>query len=163
MNETFERIQRRLTFDPLEIDQELIELPMLIMEASEQTAHCLSARDRAKNDVDLAIAEASDHLRQQTTTDGKGGQKLRSEAQIETEVPMYQSVQDTQRTLEQAKLDLALWMALCDSLRTKRDSLKVYSDLVISGYLTPNAALNQRRSEIRNAAEPVRRRNITAQ
>jgi hypothetical protein len=162
MNSQYEQLQKKLVLDPMELDQELIELPMLIMEANEQCAHCLSARDRAKNDLDLAMAEAADDLRSQTVSDGKGGFKVRSEAQITTEIALYKSVQEAQRVVESAKLDLALWQALCDSFRTKRDSLKIFSDLTISGYLSPNAALTQRRTEIRNA-EPPRRRTINAQ
>lgn len=155
MNEDYDRLKKKLTFDPLDFDQELIELPLLIMEASELAAEYIARRDRAKNDLDLVMAEAAYNLRSNAIADSKGNPKQRSEAQIETEIPLYKSVQQAQKDLEDAKLALALWQALCDALRAKRDAIKVYADLTISGYLSPNLAQDQRRAEMR--AVPRRR------
>lgn len=152
MNADYERLRLKLIFDPLDIDQELIELPMLMIEAAEYTSDALSERDRCKNELDLVQSETADALRTRPVTDGKGGMKTRSEAQIETEVPLFQSVQDAVAKLEQAKHRLALWQALVDALRAKRDSLKIYADLTISGYLTPNSAIDKRKADIRNAS-----------
>src|SRR5690348_14000119 len=65
MTNTYELLQSKLTLDPLDFDHELVELPLLIMRAGEETAKAVARRDRAKNALDLAIAEASDHLRRQ--------------------------------------------------------------------------------------------------
>jgi hypothetical protein len=159
-DETYERLRSKLTLDPLDLDQELIELPMLIMEAAELTANRVTDRDRAKNELDVAMAQAADHLRRTPVTDGKGGTKVRSEAQIETEIPLYDNVQSAVTKLEDAKLELALWQALCDSLRAKRDSLKLFADLTISGYLSPNTALSERKTEIRTGSSYQPRRRI---
>jgi len=156
----FEGLKRRLTIDPMELDQELIQLPMLTMEVMEITTDKLLERDQAKVALDLAMAEAADDLRGKLITDGKGNAKVRSEAQIDTEVAMYGTVQAAQERLEQAKHSLAMWQALADAVRTKRDSLKIYADLTISGYLSPNYAYDQRKVEIRNASN-ARRRPIT--
>lgn len=159
--ESYERLKRKLALDPMELDQELIELPGLILEASECTADALASRDRAKNELDLAMAEAADHLRRQPVSDGKGGTKTRSEAQITTEVPLFESVVKATTELEFAKHSLALWQAMVDAMRAKKDALKTFSDLTISGYLSPNAALDHRRAEIRHASKDgVKRRRL---
>lgn len=159
-DDVYQRLKSKLVFDPLEIDQELIELPMIIMDAAEETAERLSARDRAKNALDLASAEASDELRRTDILDAKGNPKIRSEAQILTEVPLNKNVQGCLIELENAKYDLALWHSLIDALKAKRDAMKVYADLTISGYLSPSSALNNRRADIRNAGSGTRRRPI---
>lgn len=157
-NLSYQRLRKKLTLDPLELDQELIELPMLVMEAAEEAAEALSKRDRAKNGLDIAMAVAADHLRREPILDAKGGVKTRSEAQIATEVALYESVQNAQEDVEDTKLNLALWQALVNALQTKRDSLKKYSDLTLAGFLSPNAALDQRRTDIRAASEATPRR-----
>ena len=159
-NEVYERLKTKLELDPLELDQELIELPMLIMECAEYTSEKLAQRDRCKNALDLAMAEASDGLRTELTIDVKGNNKQRSEAQISSEVFLDEGVQRSLTDLEQSKYELALWQALMDSLKAKRDSLKIFSELTISGYLSPNVALDNRRAEIRAASSGVRRRPV---
>lgn len=161
-DEIYERLRSKLKLDPLDLDQELIELPLLIQEAAELTAHRVTSRDRAKNALDVAMAQAADHLRRAPVADGKGGTKLRSEAQIETEIPLYDNVQEAITKMEDAKLELALWQALCDALRAKRDSLKLYADLTISGYLSPNVALSERKTEIRSSSSYQPRRRINS-
>ncbi len=151
-NEVYERLKTKLVLDPLELDQELIELPMLIMECAEYTSEKLAQRDRCKNALDLAMAEASDGLRTELTIDVKGNNKQRSEAQISSEVFLDEGVQRSLTDLEQS--------ALMDSLKAKRDSLKIFSELTISGYLSPNVALDNRRAEIRAASSGVRRRPV---
>lgn len=157
-DELYIRLTNKLTFDPLEFDRELIELPGLMLDATEACSFMLSERDRAKNSLDITIAEAANELRSNPTTDVKGAAKQRSEAQIESEVCLYESVQKAQITLEKSKHSLALWQAMVDAVKTKRDSMRVFSDLTISGYLSPNHALDNRKAEIRAASTSPRRR-----
>jgi hypothetical protein len=162
MNETYERLRTKLVFDPMCLDEELIELPMLIMDASELAAEKLAEHDRKKNAHDVTTAEASDDLRSEMISDAKGNDKKRSEAQITSEVFLHISVQESLAALEVAKYELALAQALVNSMRAKKDSLKTFAELTISGYLSPNSVLTDRRSEMRTASNNVvRRRPIT--
>lgn len=155
-DEVYDRLKRKLEIDALSLDQELIELPVLILECSEYSSEKLAQRDRAKNELDLAMAETADMLRSNWTVDAKGSQKQRSEAQIASELALSKTVQAAQINLEEAKFELALWQSMVDSLRAKRDSLRIIAELTISGYLSPNSILKDRQTEIRQAS--IRRR-----
>lgn len=163
MNETYERIKAKLQFDPLDFDQQLIELPMLVLDAAEMATLYAGERDKAKGALDLAMAQAADQLRTNTIIDAKGNPKIRAEAQIESELPLYENVQEAQQKFDECKYRLALSQNLVDALKVKRDAMKVYAELTISGYLSPNAALNDRRSEIRAASNSTMRRRPISQ
>lgn len=147
---------KRLSIDEMRLDTELIEMPQLMQDVNEETAHAVFVRDIAKHDLDLRYAEAAYDLRQQGVNAGKKP----AEAQIESEVPLDQRVQDAAVAHEDAKYDLARWQALTDAMRTKAHSLRMICELVVAGYLTPNALLNKRERE---AADAVRRRRQRAE
>lgn len=158
----YDRLQDLLPFDPLEFDRELIELPMMLLEATQEATMRAADRDVAKNELDVVLATAANQLRSTLINDAKGAPKQRSEAQIESEVPLFDTVQKAQTKLERAKYELALWQAMVDAIKAKRDTIKVFADLTISGYLSPNVALDQRKADIRAASSASRRRPINA-
>jgi hypothetical protein len=150
----YKRLKARLTVDALRLDQELAELPAMITDAGEALAYCVSARDIAKNELDVNTAIVADRLRQAPikqidTETNQSKTKWRSEAQITSELPQEPVIRKSQERLEDAKLDMDLWRALVDGLRAKSSALETIARLIISGYLAPSSVSAPRREELR--------------
>lgn len=148
----YDRLKARLAINPLALDEELINMPQLVIDIGEQVAECLSFRDGAKNDLDIAVAEAAANLRaipiEGENAKGEPVSKVRSEKQIEAEMPMQKTVKGATAALEDAKYDLAMWQTLMDAARTKSHTTQKVADLTLAGYLTPDAAYHKQRDRL---------------
>lgn len=140
----YDRLQQALAIDTMRLDEELVAMPQLIEDVGESTASAIFWRDVCKQALDVEIAKAAHYIREI----GQSGGKKPPEDQIKTEVMLDKSVIEAMTTYEDAKYTLARWQALSDALKTKASSIKVICELVISGYLTPNAIHERRRQEI---------------
>jgi hypothetical protein len=140
-NQRFEQLKAQLSIDPMRLDEELIRMPQFVQEVAELTAESLLVRNVAENDLKIAIAEASADIR-------GSADKKPAEAQIASEVLLENSVQEAMGKLEQAKYEYAMWQGLMDGAKTKSASLKNTSDLINSGYLTPDTIYANRRREL---------------
>lgn len=143
----YQRLRARLAIDPMALDDELVELPGLIIEAGEQTALAINRRDIAKSDLDLAFSEGAAMIRASGEKEGKKP----AEKQIESEVPRGRKYRAALKRWEDAKLECGCWMALVEALRAKGSSLKTTAELTLGGYLAPNAVYHQRREDMHNA------------
>ena len=146
----WDRLNARLSTNMLRLDQELTEMPMLVMDATEAAAFAYSARDMAQHDLAVAEASAAAKLREIPAGENRDGTpKMRSETQIASELSSQRPVKEARTKVEEAKLDASLWSALVDALRTKSKSLDRVSDLMIAGYLTPDSIGAVRSAEMR--------------
>jgi len=150
--QVYNRLRARLAINPLALDDELIQMPQLVIDIGEQVAECLYIRDAAKNDLDILTSEAAAKLRNITipTENAKGDiiEKTRSEAQITSELPMQKTIKAATLALEDAKYDVSMWQMLMDAARTKGMSLHKVADLTLDGYLTPDAHYASQRAKL---------------
>lgn len=148
----YNRLKARLGINPLALDDELMGMPQLVIDVGEQLADCLSARDIAANELKVAAAEAAARLRNipVVSENAKGDtvEKTRSEAQIDSELPMQKPVKQATLVLEDAKYDVAMWQTLMDAARTKSMSLHKVAELTLAGYMTPDAAYHTQRAKL---------------
>jgi hypothetical protein len=140
-------LRDKLDIDLLRLDDSLIEMPLLVMEVGEEVALALGDRDRAKNAYDLACVSAANDLRKTPNVDSQGNEKQRSEKQIESEIGGQPAVIRAQAAYEDAKFEAARWQTLSEAVRTKGHSLSRICELIVAGYLTPNAVRETKRSE----------------
>lgn len=127
----YARLRAAVIINPLDLDNEWTNLPMLVMEAGEFCAIAIKRRDAAKGELADASNASAAKLRS-VLVDGK----KRSEAQIESEKMLAPAVVDAQLRFEQRKSDVDRWAALVEALRVKQSSLKHISELIVAGYLT---------------------------
>lgn len=146
------RLRARVDIDRIELDRELVETPMLLLEAIEFCSTAEHLRDLKKGDLATKISIAAAELRE-VPYNGKP----RSESQITSEVPSVIEVVEAREILADAELTLNLWRGLVDALRQKSHNLKTTSDLTIAGYLSPNAGIQSRREELNEVREIKRR------
>lgn len=142
----YNTLRARLVIDALQIDQELIQQPMLLQEAAEGCADAIRLRDAAKHALELACARASRTLRE---PDENG--KVASEQKILSLIPL--EVQDEEELLADAKRDAMYWQGLADSFSEKGSALRRIAELTTSGYMAPNDAYLERRREMHAARE----------
>lgn len=124
------------------IDDHLINLPMQQIEINEFAAVALSAKDTAKFDYEQAVADTAVKIRTQDTG------KQPSEAQIKSELPLWDEVAAATHALIIAEYDYNLWKGLADAIRTKSSSLRAFAELMTAGYMTQDTIRNNRREEI---------------
>ena len=146
--EKYEFIKKHLPLDLVDLDEEVIKLPVLLQEAAEHCSQAIEIREAAKDDLEKTKAEIGDSLR---ITPGAGG-KTRSETAIAAEIPLSGKYGLALSALSTARLDASLWQALCEALRSKSSMVRVVADLIGSGYLTQSSILAKRRSSIRQAS-----------
>jgi hypothetical protein len=144
--EAYVRLRESLRVDLMRLGEDLVELPMLIMEAGEYCSIAISRQDQAANDLKERTAEAADKLRQSLTAEGTG--KAASETRVTAALPKHKLVIAATRELEAAKLDRQLWAALVDAARAKQSALTKACDMTMAGYLAPSAAYNDRKKEL---------------
>jgi hypothetical protein len=139
----YARLRAELHVDPMAIGEELVRFPMVLLEACETAAEALRARDRAAFDHKTAIAVAAAELRQELGANGKP----RSESSITSEAPLAEAALEAHGIWEEASASASYWVALVEAMRAKQSSLKRLADLTLSGYLTTNAVVKDRREE----------------
>jgi hypothetical protein len=141
------RSKRRLEL--LDIDEELIEIPVLVQDAGECVAIANELRDSAKEEFDRTKANIAQQLR---IVPGDNG-KARSESTIDSQLPLYDLYKTSQNKLSQARLDAALWSSMQEAMRTKSSQIRVAADLLSNGFLTTDYVRTKRRREIRGLAD----------
>ena len=153
----FDQLKAELAIDPLDLDNELIQLPQLVMEIGENLAEAIAAYDRAKENLDRARGEAGRRLRngpaRKPQVEGERPQIIKewkqpSEAQIATEIPLIDIVVEAQDRVGELQLIVSKWKELHWAMRQKSSSIEQYVKLMAAGYMTPNSVHQQRRQEI---------------
>jgi len=143
---SYEDLSAKLAIDQLRLDEEVISLPPLLWEVNEHTAASIWVKDAAQLALKMKIAEISHAIREAAAA----ANKRTTEAQIDAEITLHPQVHKAQIEFEDAKYDVGRWQALSEAVRNKGYALKSLSDLVISGYLTPNALIDKRKQELKH-------------
>lgn len=153
--EDYMRLRARLIIDPLMLDDELIHMPMLIMEASEHAMNAIHKRDEAKAVLEWTRANVAASLRADTSV-------KRTDASVAADIQLDADYGRAQDELLAWGHDASLWQALVDALREKSRSLNKTADLMLSGYLTPSAAQAERRGAIAEKRQELRQKRTIA-
>lgn len=140
-------LKSKTQIDMLDLDNELMEIPVLIQEASENVAIAMEIRETSKSDLDVQIARSADAIRKTPLESGKAP----SETAIDKMVSLTKEYQDKLALLSSARLDAGLWQSITESLRTKSSALRTIADLVSAGWLTTDHVIKNRRRDMRNA------------
>jgi hypothetical protein len=143
----YERLLPFLDVDLINIDEHLVQLPMLQMEASERAADAALASTEAAQILKATMANAGAALR---NAEGKKP----PESQVAQDVLLDEDVMAAQNDANQAEHDKDKWRALVDAFKTKSSVLKTSADLINSGYLSPKTivdsgrqSMNQKRAD----------------
>jgi hypothetical protein len=143
----YEWLRSKIPMDLADLDQEVIELPVLIQEAGECVSIANELRDRSRDEFERLKASIGQQLRDDLLPNGK----IRSESMIEAQIPCYAQYKVAQDALGKARLDAALWSTITDALRTKSMNIRVVADLMNSGFITSDYIRTSRRRAIREA------------
>jgi len=136
-------LRAQLGIDLLALDDELMKMPQLVQDAAELAAEANDDANAAALAYEVCKAEAGLRIRESAPHSERV-----TEASIERQLPLDPEVQDARVAADQAKTYAGLVHALVQSLRTKSTLLQKASELVIAGYITPNAAYQRRREEM---------------
>lgn len=138
----YDTLKNNLRIDELRLTEELIEQPQFQDDVSGWTANAQRRRDECKDRVDIAKAQAASDMRNVPVG------KVPAEVRIASEILLNPIVQETMGDLRDAEFDLALWKALADAARAKKDAIRTISDLIASGYTSPTTMIEQRKREL---------------
>lgn len=130
-------LKKRLNLDAVNIDKDLVELPMVIQEASELFSEVQNDYNVADHAYDVILAETARDLR---NVDGRAP----SETQIQARVPLAEPVQDARNVRDNLKTELAQVKALVENLRDANTNLKTLGQLIISGFISPNSVYKRK-------------------
>lgn len=153
----WQRIKSEIPISMANIDDHIMQLPSLLMEAAEHTARAIKARDLAEHELKVTASLVAEEIRLEKAD------KI-SEAKITSLIPLNGDYNQARELLEERRTDAALWQSLVDAIRTKQSALKMTTDLIISGYLTKTtihtdtraALAEQRRQERPNGVARTR-------
>ncbi len=151
------RLRDSLRIEPLRLDQELVEFPMLLMDACEIAGECLRARDAAEAEYKTALSLAAAELREEPLQSGK----QRSEAAVASEAPLQDGPLEAHERLMDAKANLSYWNGLVDSMRAKQSSLRRLCDLHVSGYMTGSSVVADARRDMADARRAKARQRLS--
>lgn len=142
-------LKGKTQIDMLDLDNELMEIPVLLQEASENVAIAIEIRETSKNDLDIQAARCADKIRKTPLESGKAP----SETAVDKIVPLEEAYQQKLSLLSSARLDAGLWQSITEALRTKSSALRTIADLVSAGWLTTDHVIKNRRRDMRNVTQ----------
>ena len=133
----YNNLKKRLNLDAVNIDKDLVELPMIIQEASELFSEVQNEYNVADHAYDVILAETAQDLR---NVDGRAP----SETQIQARVPLSELVQDARNIRDNLKTELAQVKALVENLRDANQNLKTVGQLIMAGFISPNSVYKRK-------------------
>jgi len=144
--ERYYQLRTFLGIDTLDLDRAYQETPRILQDAGELSADADANEAAMRHTYDVIKAEASHRIR---TVMVAG--KEPSEARIDKLLPLEQDVQDARVALDTAHRMAQVCNSLYRSMESQARMLPKASDMVMGGYITPSAAYDQRRKDIRQA------------
>lgn len=138
--EAYQALRVQLPIDWLDLDNEIMKMPVLVQEAAELAVAASNEESILQLGYDVAKAETGQRLRQEN--------ERITEAAIERQLPLSDEVQQARLDYLHAKSYARLCEELVRSLRIKSQQLQKSCDMIVQGYMTPSAAYEKRRSEI---------------
>jgi hypothetical protein len=137
--EKYRWLKQQRQLELLDLETEVMRMPVLLQECGELTAIAIEIRESAKDEVEKVKAKVGADLR-----DGN-----RSETAIDKMIPLDPRYTEAQAVLSETRLDASLWQSLMESLRTKSSGMRVAADLIGVGFITQASIMQKRRREIR--------------
>jgi hypothetical protein len=137
--EKYRWLKQKRHLELLDLDQEVMEIPVLIQECGETTAIAIEIRESAKDDLDKIESKITVEL----LNTGK------SATAVQGMIASDERYVNANALLSEARLDAGLWQSLMESLRTKSSSMRVAADLIGAGYITQSSIMEKRRRELR--------------
>jgi hypothetical protein len=151
--EQYNALRKDLRIDSLILDEQLCSLAMRCQEAGEFLAEVSADLDYAERKLrDLTVQVNLETREAYVAKDLKFTEGL-----INNEVQNNPGVVKMSSDLLQLKYEKSLWSNLFDSWRTKTSAMKYYCQMVTAGYVTPNTAYNQSRSDVQKATAAIPR------
>ena len=134
-------LKQHLALDLLNIDEHLMRLPMLQMEASEYASDAARFAGEYAAILRNVTSEAAQALR-------SSGEKKPSEAEINSRILTDEVVMNATADLAAAEYDKDRWRALVDSFKSKMSAMRISGELIVAGYLAPRAVVSTGRESI---------------
>lgn len=144
----YESFKSQLRFDPLRIDDELMEYPALVQEVNELLSTRIAARDALDHEVDLIKAQVETRIRRSS------GENKITENAVKSAVLLDREVIAITQYLQDARQDVGAWTALSDAFKQKSYSMARYAELLIAGFIARDSALKEREQEIASNRQP---------
>jgi hypothetical protein len=132
--------------DMLELERAYMQTPRIIEEAGQLAASADKTENDAKHNLDIAKAAAGERIRSIPVAGREP-----SEARVTSLLPLEPDVQEARNILDQARYEAQVCESLYKALETQSRLLAKATDMVLSGYITPTAAYEDRRAEVRQA------------
>lgn len=148
----YARLRARLSIDRNALDDELVEMPGLLVETCDYAEESSVALARAVFDHKTAVAVASAILRGELIHG-----KARSETAITSEAQVDDNVIAAMEAVEEAKANAAYWNVLVEGMRSKQSSIKRLVELAVAGWMT-TGAYSKEAADPRAALTTERRR-----
>ncbi len=142
------RLKARVEIDKLRIDEELVETPMLLLEASEGLAEVTLLHSSLLREKEAVYAARTQDIRDTPDSDGK----LPSEAKVTNMIRSLsgdQTVQAAAKAVDEVRMDISLWEGLVSAYKEKQFNIRKIADLMISGIMSNASVYEQERSRSR--------------
>jgi hypothetical protein len=129
-----------------DLEDAYLKTPRIVEEAGYLAAEANRNENDAKHMLEVVTAEAADRLRA-VPVNGKPP----SQAYIESVLPADPEVRRARDYHDQTRFEAAVCVSLFRAFETQSRLLTKASDMVLSGWFAPGAALDPARREIRQA------------
>jgi predicted RNase H-like nuclease (RuvC/YqgF family) len=148
----YERLKAFLPVDLVEIDRDLAQMPVIAQEAAELAAEMMNKVATAKQELDIARAQAAQQLRNMLVAG-----KPRSEARIETEMPLDRGVQMRQREVDALEYRFQIAKDLARNMQKKSDQITNATNMIMKGWMTPNSVYERQLRDRKEARSSIAR------
>jgi hypothetical protein len=154
----YNRLRGLLIIDMKKLDDEVIQLPGLMLESIECEVEAMALRDNAKNRLSFLKSQESARLREVIVIDASKKEptpRKRTEGELNELTEISDVVQEAQGEYEEAKFEYELWRGVTEGLRTKASSLKRLNELTVCGYISPTSLHQDTRAAINATRKPI--------
>jgi len=133
---TIKELHKALRIDPNNLDEMMMEHPMLFWSVSEQYVLAASIRDEAKENISITDAKMNSKVRKAIEKEGEKVTEKLVEARINIDPSHIKSVQDHRDAKEKAEL----WFALKESYQSRGYMLREMASLYVSNYYSAESS-----------------------
>lgn len=118
------------------LDEDVIKQVDLYYEWSEKWAKAVLERDKAKEDLTVTIAEASQDIRTNPEQYGWEFDKAPTETFINSKIPLHPLVREKQAKLNNLQFDINVYSSAKDTLEQRGRALNILTELYKGEYYT---------------------------
>lgn len=125
-----------IKLDKDNLDENAINQVILYNEWSEKWANAVLIRDKAKENLIIVTANASNEIRTYPEKFGWEFDKAPTEAFINSKIPLHSSVKEAQENLNESQYKVNLYSSTKDTLEQRGRALNILTELYKGGYYT---------------------------